>query len=67
MVNLGIAIDIAGSAIFIILLIIGTVKAWPYRKTDKEKFAQIYKPYKWWGFSVWIICNLAASLLFIIV
>ena len=57
-VNLGIALDIAGPAIMIVLTIIGAVKAWPYRNTDRQKFVSIYKPYKYWGLSIWILSSL---------
>lgn len=63
MINLGIAFDIAGPAIMIILIIIGAIKAWPYRKTDPNKFNAIYKPYKYWGFGIWIILNVTGILL----
>lgn len=65
MVNLGIAFDIAGPAIMLILIIIGMVKAWPYRKVDREKFVAIYKPYKYWGFGIWIAFNLVGILLIV--
>ena len=63
MVNLGIALDIAGPSIMIILVIIGVVKAWPYRKTDRSRFVAVYKPYKYWGLAIWIIFNIAGILL----
>lgn len=63
MVNIGIALDIAGPAIMLILFIIGAVKAWPYRKTDPEKFVSIYKPYKYWGLGVWLVFNVVGLLL----
>lgn len=62
-VNIGIGLDIAGPAIMLILIIVGAVKAWPYRKTDKERFRAIYKPYKYWGFGIWIVLNLIGVLL----
>lgn len=62
-VNLGIALDIAGPAIFMILIIVGAVKAWPYRKTDKDRFNAIYKPYKYWGFGIWIVFNVIGLVL----
>ena len=55
--NIGITVDIAGSVILLILIIVGAVKAWPYSKTDPEKFSAIYKPYKYWGFGLWILFN----------
>lgn len=63
MVDIGIALDIAGPAIMMILIIIGVVKAWPYRKTDREKFVAIYKPYKYWGLGIWIVSNAIGILL----
>lgn len=63
MVKLGIALDIAGPVIMMILIIIGAVKAWPYRKTDQQRFRAIYKPYKYWGMIIWIICNVIGIIL----
>lgn len=63
MINLGIAFDIAGPAVMIVLIIIGAMKAWPYRKTDSEKFRSIYKPYKYWGLGIWIVFNIIGILL----
>lgn len=63
-VNIGLALDIAAPVIMLIILITGAVKAWPYRKTDKQKFIAIYKPYKYWGFGIWLFLN-AISLLLI--
>ncbi len=57
MVNLGIAIDIAAPIIMLVFVIFGAVKAWPYKKTDKERFAAIYKPYKYWGIGLWLLLN----------
>lgn len=62
-VNIGLAIDIAGAAILLILQVIGAVKAWPYRKTDKERFLAIYKPYRYWGFGIWLVFNIIGTLL----
>lgn len=58
MVNLGIAFDIAGPVIMIVLVIIGAIKAWPYRKTDTAKYSAIYKPYKYWGIGIWLVSNM---------
>lgn len=63
MVNLGIALDIAGPVIMIILIIIGAAKAWPYRKNDIERFRKIYKPYKYWGLGIWIVFNVIGIIL----
>lgn len=63
MINLGIAFDIAGPAVMIVLIIIGAMKAWPYRKTDSEKVRSIYKPYKYWGLGIWIVFNIIGILL----
>lgn len=54
MVNAGIALSIIGPLLAILLYIIGIIKAWPYRKTDRQKFVEIYKPFKWWGLVIWI-------------
>lgn len=63
MVNWGMAFDIAGPALMIVFIIIGAIKAWPYRKIDPEKFKAIYKPYKYWGFGIWIAFNLIGIVL----
>lgn len=63
MVNLGIALDIAGPTIMLVLIIIGWIKAWPYRKTDRERFRAIYKPYRYWGLSIWLVCNIVGIFL----
>lgn len=63
MVNLGIAFDIAGPALALIIFIIGLVKAWPYRKTDKEKFKAVYMPFRLWGFGIWIGFNVIGVVL----
>lgn len=63
MVRLGIALDIAGPAIMLLLIIIGAVRAWPYRRSDPQRFTALYKPYKWWGLCIWIACNVAGILL----
>lgn len=63
MVNLGIILNIAGPIIMIVLIIIGAIKAWPYRKTDTQKFNTIYKPYKYWGLGLWIFFNTLGMLL----
>lgn len=54
MENIGISLSIIGPVFAILLYIIGIVKAWPYRKTDRQKFIDIYKPYKWRGLIIWI-------------
>lgn len=61
--DIGIAFDIAGPVILLVLIIIGAVKAWPYRSTDRDKFNSIYKPYKYWGFGIWIVFNAIGLLL----
>lgn len=58
MVNFGIALSIAAPAIMLVLIIIGAVKAWPYRNVDREKFVAIYKPYKYWGIGLWLALDL---------
>ncbi|MCM1067036.1 MAG: hypothetical protein NC418_05615 [Muribaculaceae bacterium] len=63
MINFAIGIDIAGSAIFLVLIIIGAVKAWPYRKTDRERFNSVYKPYKWAGFGIWIGASIICTVM----
>lgn len=63
MVEFGIALDIAGPAIMIILIIIGAVKAWPYRKADPARFRAIYKPYKYWGFGIWLASSILGIIL----
>lgn len=63
MVNIALALEIAGPLIALILIIVGAVKAWPFRKTDKQKFAEIYKPYKWCGIAVFVLLNLVGYLL----
>lgn len=63
MVHIGIALDIAGPAIMMILIIVGAIKAWPYRKTDRDRFVSIYKPYKYWGLGIWIVFNIIGILL----
>ncbi len=65
-VEIGMAFDIAGPLIAIAFIIAGAVKAWPYRKTDAERFRKIYKPYKYWGFGLWLLFNLVGILLVII-
>lgn len=62
-VNVGLALDIAGPAILLVLLITGAVKAWPYRKTDKERFTAIYRPYRYWGLGIWLVFNVIGILL----
>lgn len=62
-IHLGLGLDIAGPIIMIIFIITGAVKAWPYRKTDRQRFAAIYKPYKYWGIGIWLACNVAGLLI----
>lgn len=62
-VNIGLALNIAGPAIMLILTIVGAVKAWPYRTTDKERSHAIYKPFKYWGLGIWMAFSLAGTLL----
>ncbi len=57
MINLGLAFDIAAPVVLIILIIVGATKAWPYRKKDREKFYAIYRPYKVWGFGLFLLLN----------
>lgn len=57
MVKLGIALDIAAPVLLLVCIIVGAWKAWPYRKTDRERFTAIYKPYKWWGLGGFIVLN----------
>lgn len=57
MVNVGLAFDIAAPITFLILVLIGVAKAWPYRKTDRNRFVATYKPYKWWGLILCIALN----------
>lgn len=63
MVNLGIAFVIAGPAIMIVFIIIGSRKALPYRNVNRDKFNAIYKHYKFWGLCVWGILTLIGLLL----
>ncbi len=63
MVNLGIGLNIAGPLIMIVITIIGAVKAWPYRKVDRQKFASIYKPYKYIALAAWLIFDLAGIII----
>lgn len=63
MVNLGIALNIAGPVIMLLLIVFGARKAWPYKNTDKERFAAIYNPYKYWGWGIWLVLDLIGILL----
>lgn len=63
LVDIGLALDIAGPAIFLILIIIGAIKAWPYRKTDRDRFAAIYRPFKLTGAVIWIVASIAGILI----
>lgn len=65
MVNFGIALSIAGPAIMILLIIIGAIKARPYRNTDIAKFRTIYKPYKYTGMCTWIVCSVIGILIIV--
>lgn len=62
-VNIGIGLDIAAPVIMMIFIITGAVKAWPYRKTDRERFITIYKPFKYWGLGIWLVLNIIGMLL----
>lgn len=66
MINTGIALSIAAPLIGLILMLIGVAKAWPYRKTDKERFVAAYKPYKWAGLIIWIGLDLVGILLILL-